>query len=184
MLNFVKQVFFLLSAEGSLVDIRAYVALHLGGTPSQETGTSPLAVYSSTTIYIWAWIRREVKINITGCILHKKLVIGIKSYFSAFSVMLAIISFAKILLFFQLFNSKYYFLWYPNKICFIGINKEKSKYTIILRQLVCAITFICVQKSGVFLGVGGHSGANCFFYASSLHWIIFCSFLYNGAYQS
>ena len=27
--------------EGSLVDIRAYVALHLGGTPSQETGTSP-----------------------------------------------------------------------------------------------------------------------------------------------
>ena len=41
MLNFVKQVFFLLPAEGSLVDIRAYVALHLGGTPSQETSTSP-----------------------------------------------------------------------------------------------------------------------------------------------
>ena len=39
-INFIKQVFFLLSAEGSLVDIRAYVALHLGGTPSQETGPS------------------------------------------------------------------------------------------------------------------------------------------------
>ena len=38
---FVKQVFFLLSAEGFLVDMRAFVALHLGGTPSQETGTSP-----------------------------------------------------------------------------------------------------------------------------------------------
>ena len=32
--------------EGSLVIIRAYPALYLGGTPSQETGTSPLAVYS------------------------------------------------------------------------------------------------------------------------------------------
>ena len=40
-LNFVKQVFFLLSTEGSLVDTRAYLALHLGGTPSQETVTSP-----------------------------------------------------------------------------------------------------------------------------------------------
>ena len=50
-LNFVKQVFFLLSTKGSLVDTRAYLALHLGGTPSQETGTSPLAVNSSTTVY-------------------------------------------------------------------------------------------------------------------------------------
>ena len=40
MLNFVKQVFFLLSTEGSLVT-RAYLALYLGGTPSQETRTSP-----------------------------------------------------------------------------------------------------------------------------------------------
>ena len=40
-LNFIKQVFFLLSAEGSLVDIRAYIALHLSGTPSQETSSSP-----------------------------------------------------------------------------------------------------------------------------------------------
>ena len=40
-LNFDKQVLFLLSAEGSLVNIRAYVALHLVGTPSRETGTSP-----------------------------------------------------------------------------------------------------------------------------------------------
>ena len=40
-LNFVQQVFFLLSTEGSLVITRAYPALYLGGTPSQETGTSP-----------------------------------------------------------------------------------------------------------------------------------------------
>ena len=40
-LNFVKQVFFLLSTEGSLVDNRASLALYLGGTPSQRTGTSP-----------------------------------------------------------------------------------------------------------------------------------------------
>ena len=40
-LNFVQQVFFLLSTEGSLVIIRAYPALNLGVTPSQETGTSP-----------------------------------------------------------------------------------------------------------------------------------------------
>ena len=37
---FIQQVLFLLSTEGSLVIIRAYQALHLGGTPSQETGTS------------------------------------------------------------------------------------------------------------------------------------------------
>ena len=41
MLNFVQQVFFLLLTEGSLVIIRAFPALYLGGTPSQETGTSP-----------------------------------------------------------------------------------------------------------------------------------------------
>ena len=35
------RVFFLLSTEGSLVTIRAYSALYLGGTPSQETGTGP-----------------------------------------------------------------------------------------------------------------------------------------------
>ena len=52
-LNFVQQVFFLLSTEGPLVIITAYQALFLGGTPSQETGTSPLAVYSSRTVYIW-----------------------------------------------------------------------------------------------------------------------------------
>ena len=40
-LNFVQQVFFLLPTEGSLVITRAYPALYLGGTPSQETGTSP-----------------------------------------------------------------------------------------------------------------------------------------------
>ena len=39
------------------MDIRTYVAFHLGGTPSQETGTSPLAVYSSTTVYIFLVIR-------------------------------------------------------------------------------------------------------------------------------
>ena len=36
-----QQVFFLLSTEGSLVITRTYPALHLGGTPSQKTGTSP-----------------------------------------------------------------------------------------------------------------------------------------------
>ena len=40
-LNFVQQVSFLLSTEGSLVISRAYPALYLSGTPSQETGTSP-----------------------------------------------------------------------------------------------------------------------------------------------
>ena len=49
-LNLVKQVFFLLSAQGSLVDIGAYVALHLGGTPVKRPVLAPLAVYSSTTI--------------------------------------------------------------------------------------------------------------------------------------
>ena len=38
---FVQQVFFLLLTEGSLVTIRADPALYIGGTPSQETGTSP-----------------------------------------------------------------------------------------------------------------------------------------------
>ena len=46
------KLFFLLSVEGSLVGIIAYIAFHLGGTPSQETVTSPLAVCSSTTIYL------------------------------------------------------------------------------------------------------------------------------------
>ena len=32
--------------------IRAYPALYRGETPSQETGTSPLAVYSSRTVYV------------------------------------------------------------------------------------------------------------------------------------
>ena len=41
MLNFVQQVCFLSSTEGSLVDTRAYIALYLGGTPSQDSGTSP-----------------------------------------------------------------------------------------------------------------------------------------------
>ena len=42
-----------IQAEGTLVHIiRAYTALHLGGNPSQKTGTSPLAVNSSTTVYI------------------------------------------------------------------------------------------------------------------------------------
>ena len=40
-LNFVQQVFFLLSTEGSFEITRAYPALCLGGTPSQETGTRP-----------------------------------------------------------------------------------------------------------------------------------------------
>ena len=40
-LNFVQQVFFRLSMDGSLVITRAYPALYLGGTPSQETSTSP-----------------------------------------------------------------------------------------------------------------------------------------------
>ena len=35
------QVFFLLSTEVSLVDTKAYLALYLGGTPSQEASTSP-----------------------------------------------------------------------------------------------------------------------------------------------
>ena len=38
------------------MDTRAYLALYLGGTPSQRTGTSPLAVYSQTTVYISAKI--------------------------------------------------------------------------------------------------------------------------------
>ena len=54
-LNFVQRVFFLLSTEGSIVITRAYPALYLGGTPSQETGTSPLAVYSLRTIYIYQY---------------------------------------------------------------------------------------------------------------------------------
>ena len=41
MLNFAQQVFFLLSTEGSLVIARAYPALYLSGTPSQDTGTRP-----------------------------------------------------------------------------------------------------------------------------------------------
>ena len=32
---------FLLPTKGSLVDKRAYLALYLGGTPSQRTGTRP-----------------------------------------------------------------------------------------------------------------------------------------------
>ena len=35
------QIWTLLSTEGSLVITRAYPALYLGGTPSQETRTSP-----------------------------------------------------------------------------------------------------------------------------------------------
>ena len=34
------------------MDTRAYIALYLSGTPNQEAGTSPLAVYSSTTVYL------------------------------------------------------------------------------------------------------------------------------------
>ena len=40
-LNIVQQLFFLLSTEWSIVIIRAYPALYLGGTPSRETCTSP-----------------------------------------------------------------------------------------------------------------------------------------------
>ena len=53
-LNFIKQVFFLLLTEGSLGDIRAYLALHLGGTPSQETGISPPScLLLENRLYIW-----------------------------------------------------------------------------------------------------------------------------------
>ena len=41
-----------LLVTSDVINIRAYLALYLGGTPSQRTGTTPLAVYSSTTVYI------------------------------------------------------------------------------------------------------------------------------------
>ena len=69
MLNFVKQVFFLLSAEGSLVDIRAYVALHLGGTPSQETGTIPPSclLLDNRLLMLCKFQGMEVKVDQKDC---------------------------------------------------------------------------------------------------------------------
>ena len=44
---------------------RAYPALYLGGTPSQETSTSPLAVYSLQTVYICHQIPYEKMLSLT-----------------------------------------------------------------------------------------------------------------------
>ena len=52
MLNFVQQVFILLSAEGSLVITRAYQPYTLVGPPVRGLVLDPLAVYSSRTVYI------------------------------------------------------------------------------------------------------------------------------------
>ena len=52
-------MFFLLPTVGSLVDTWAYLALYLGGTPSLRPGSSPLAVYSSTTVYIYTPVEQK-----------------------------------------------------------------------------------------------------------------------------
>ena len=55
-------VSFFYQTEGTLVHlIIAYTALYLGGTPSQRTGTTPLAVYSSTTVYSCVKCDKESK---------------------------------------------------------------------------------------------------------------------------
>ena len=46
-------MFFLLPTVGSLVDTWAYLALYLGGIPALGLVLAPLAVYSSTTVYVW-----------------------------------------------------------------------------------------------------------------------------------
>ena len=50
---FVQQVFFLLSTEGSLVNIRAYQPYTLVGPPVRGLVYNLLAVYSSRTDYIY-----------------------------------------------------------------------------------------------------------------------------------
>ena len=45
--------------EGSLVIIRAYPALNLSGTPSQEVQDPP-AVYSSRTVYIFMMLTESL----------------------------------------------------------------------------------------------------------------------------
>ena len=54
MLNFVQQVFFLLSTEGSLVIIGAYQPYTLVGPPVRRLVLDPLAVYTLKTVYISA----------------------------------------------------------------------------------------------------------------------------------
>ena len=74
MLKFVKQVFFLLSMEGSLVDIRAYLALYLGGTPSQETGTRPpscLPLYNRLYMYTSLSLSHPLSLFISSLLLKK-----------------------------------------------------------------------------------------------------------------
>ena len=57
-LNFVQQVFFLLSTKGSLEIIRAYQALYLGGTPSLKAGTSPPScLHLDNLLYMMAEIQ-------------------------------------------------------------------------------------------------------------------------------
>ena len=48
----VKQVFFSYTTQGSLVDTRAYYPYTLVGPPVRRLGLDPLAVYTSTTVYI------------------------------------------------------------------------------------------------------------------------------------
>ena len=50
-INFVQQVFFLLSTEGSLVITRAYQPYTLVGPPVRGLVLDPLAVYSSRSMY-------------------------------------------------------------------------------------------------------------------------------------
>ena len=52
-LTTVKQVFFSYTNGWILSGFLSLLALHLSGTP---TGTSPLAFYSSTTVYIWDYV--------------------------------------------------------------------------------------------------------------------------------
>ena len=47
-LNFVQKVFFLLSTEGS----EGLLALYLGGTPSQRTGTKPPCLFLKNRLHM------------------------------------------------------------------------------------------------------------------------------------
>ena len=87
-LNFVQQVFFLLSTEGSLVITRAYPALYLGGTPSQETGTSPpccLLLENRLYITVKAYFKQHSECAAPRCCSKFKKEISINFYLRLFS---------------------------------------------------------------------------------------------------
>ena len=58
-LTTVKQVFFAFTNKGILSGYQSLLALHLSGTPSLMTGTSPL-VYSSTTVCVCYEFRKNI----------------------------------------------------------------------------------------------------------------------------